>query len=151
MGLQLGQSLVGHNKVRGSCWLSLCTHVTRWETPREKKTYNDLLLVRGSPQPHSGHCTPLLQSWNRNLKKDTKNQWNKELGGSENISKVNKHLSKLIKRHRQNIENNKSRRKGLGKQLKEIQRIILSHCKNPYSTKWKSLKEVNSFLDRFFC
>jgi RNA-binding protein YlmH len=63
---------------------------------------------------------------------------------------IDKPLSKLSKRHRENIQINKIRNeKGdIITDTEEIQRIIRSYFKNLYSTKLENLKEMDIFLDR---
>ena len=67
----------------------------------------------------------------------------------EKLNKIDKPWPKLIKRQRENMQNNKIKNvKGDIVDTKEIQRIIKSYFKNLYSTKLKNLKEMNNFLYR---
>ena len=68
----------------------------------------------------------------------------------EKISEIDKPLSKLIKRLRENIHINKIRNeKGDITDTEEIQRIIRSYYENLYSIKLENVKEMDSFLDRY--
>ena len=69
----------------------------------------------------------------------------------EKINKIDKPLSKLTKRQRENIQINKIRNeKGdITTDTEEIQRIIKSYFENLYSTKLENLKEIDNFLDKY--
>ena len=69
----------------------------------------------------------------------------------ENINKIDKPLSKLIKRQRENMQINKIRNeKGdITTDTEEIQRIIRSYYKSLYSTKLENVKEMDIFLDKY--
>ena len=62
-------------------------------------------------------------------------------------NKINKPLSYLIKRQREDIKINKIRNeKGeITTDTEEIQRIIMAYYKNLYSTKLENVKEMNNF------
>ena len=66
----------------------------------------------------------------------------------EKINKIDKPLSKLIKRLRENTQINKIRNeKGeITTDTGEIQRIIKSYYKNLYFTKLENVKEMDNFL-----
>ena len=68
------------------------------------------------------------------------------------INKIDKPLSKLSKRQRECMLINKIRNeKGdITTDIEEIQRIIRSHFENLYSTKFKNLKEMDNFLNRYY-
>ena len=69
----------------------------------------------------------------------------------EKINKIDKPLSKLIKRQRENIQINKIRNEKGDKttDTEEIQRIIGSYYKILYATKLENVKEMNLFLDKY--
>jgi hypothetical protein len=68
----------------------------------------------------------------------------------EKINKTDKPLARLTKGHRDTILINKIRNEngGITRETKEIQKIIRSYYKNPYSTKIENLDEMDNFLDR---
>jgi hypothetical protein len=68
----------------------------------------------------------------------------------EKINKVDKPSARLIRRHRDSILINKIRNeKGyITTESEEIQNIIRSYYKSPYSTKLEDLDEMDNFLDR---
>ena len=64
----------------------------------------------------------------------------------EKINKIEKPLSKLIKRWREIIQINNQKSKGdITKDTEEIQRIIRSYYKILYFTKLESVKEMDTF------
>ena len=69
----------------------------------------------------------------------------------EKINKIDKPLSKLIKRQRENMQINKIRNeKGdITTDTEEIQRIIRSSYKSLYATKLENVKEMDIFLDKY--
>ena len=69
----------------------------------------------------------------------------------EKIHKIDKPLSKLIKRQRENTQiNNIRNKKGdITTDTEEIQRIIRSYYKNLYSIKLGNVKEIDNFLERY--
>ena len=69
----------------------------------------------------------------------------------EKINKTDKPLARLTKGHRDTILINKIRNEngGITRETKEIQKIIRSYYKNPYSTKIENLDEMDNFLDRY--
>ena len=68
----------------------------------------------------------------------------------ENINKIEKSLSKLTKRQKENIQINKIRSEKIDiTDTKELQIISWSYFKNLYSTKLGNLKEMYSFPDRY--
>ena len=69
----------------------------------------------------------------------------------EKIKKIDKPLSKLIKRQRESIQANKTRNeKGdITADIEEIQRVIRSYYKNLHSTKLKNVKELDNGLDMY--
>ena len=69
----------------------------------------------------------------------------------EKINKIDKPLSKLIKRQRENTQINKIRKeKGdITTDTEEIQRIISSYYKSLYATKLENVKEMDIFLDKY--
>jgi hypothetical protein len=78
--------------------------------------------------------------------KKTVQRINKQRLGSLRKSTRDKPLSKLSKRQRQNIKINTIRnKKGDITDTKEIQTIIGSYFKNPYSKKLKNLKKKVQF------
>jgi hypothetical protein len=69
----------------------------------------------------------------------------------EKISKIDKHLARLTRRHRDSILTNKIRN-GKGDKTIEhekIQNIIRSNYKRLYSTKLENLDKINNFLGRY--
>ena len=72
------------------------------------------------------------------------------VGSSRKINKIDKSLSKLTKRQRENIQINKIRNeKGdITTDMEEIQRIIRSYFENLYSTKLEYSKEMDNFHDK---
>ena len=66
-------------------------------------------------------------------------------------NKIDKPLSKLIKRQRENTEINKIRNeKGdITTDTEEIQRIIRYYYKSQYATKLENVKEMDLFLDKY--
>ena len=72
-------------------------------------------------------------------------------GSFRKINKIDKPLTKLIKRQRENIQINKIRNvKGdITMDTEEIQRLIRSYFKNMNSTKLENLEEMNNFLNRY--
>ena len=73
------------------------------------------------------------------------------VGSLRKINKIDKPLSKLTKRQRENIQiNNIRNEKGtITTDIEEIQRIIRSYFENLYSTKLENLKEMDNFLDKY--
>ena len=69
----------------------------------------------------------------------------------EKINKIDKHLARLTKGHRDSIQINKLRNeKGdITTETEEIQKIIRSYYKSLYSTQLENLEEMDSFLDRY--
>ena len=68
----------------------------------------------------------------------------------EKINKIEKSLSKLTKRQKENIQINKIRSEKIDiTDTKELQIISWSYFKNLYSTKLGNLKEMYSFPDRY--
>ena len=69
----------------------------------------------------------------------------------EKINKIDKPLSKLIKRQRENTQINKIRtEKGdITTDTEEIQRIIRSYYKSLYATKLENVEEMSNFLDKY--
>ena len=67
------------------------------------------------------------------------------------INKIDKSLSKLIKRWRENTQINKIRNEKGNKttDTEEIQRIIRSYYKSLYATKLENVKEMDIFLDKY--
>ena len=67
------------------------------------------------------------------------------------VEKIDKPLSKLIKRQRENMQINKIRNeKGdITTDTEEIQRIIRSYYKSLYATKLENVKEMDLFLDKY--
>ena len=87
---------------------------------------------------------------NKNRKKEK--QYKEQRAGSlRKINKIDKPLSKLIKRQRENIQINKVRiEKGdITTETREIQRIIRSHYKNWNSTTLENGNEMDCLLDRY--
>ena len=66
-------------------------------------------------------------------------------------NKIDKPLSKLIKRQRENMQINKIRNdKGvIMTDTEEVQRIIRSYYKSLYATKLENVKEMDIFLDKY--
>ena len=76
----------------------------------------------------------------------------KQRADSGKINKIDKPLSKVIKRQRENIQINKIRngKRDITTNTEEIQRIIRSYyTKNLYSRTLKNVKEMGDFLDRY--
>ena len=69
----------------------------------------------------------------------------------QKIKIIDKPLSKLTKRQREDIQINKIRNeKGdITTDMEEIQRIIRSYFKNLNCTKLENLKEMDNFLDKY--
>jgi hypothetical protein len=69
----------------------------------------------------------------------------------EKINKIDKPLARLTRGHRESIPINKIRNeKGdITTDPVEIQNIIRTYYKRPYSTKLENLDEMNVFLDRY--
>jgi hypothetical protein len=69
----------------------------------------------------------------------------------EKINKIDKFLPRLTRGHRNSIVINKIRNeKGdVTTDPEEIQNIIRSYYKRPYSTKLEKLDEMDNFLDRY--
>ena len=69
----------------------------------------------------------------------------------EKINKIEKPLSKLTKRQRENIQINKIRIKmeDVTTDTKEIQRIIRTYFENLHSTKLENIKKMYNFLDKY--
>jgi hypothetical protein len=63
----------------------------------------------------------------------------------EKINKVGKHLSKLAKRHRENIQMNyiRNEKRDLTSDIKEIQRIIGTYFKNLSATNLENIQLGN--------
>ena len=68
----------------------------------------------------------------------------------EKISKIDKHLAKLSRGHRDSIQINKIKYKGsITTETEETQKIIISHYKSLYSTTLENLDEMDRFLERY--
>ena len=69
----------------------------------------------------------------------------------EKINKIDKPLSKLTKRQRENTKINKFRRekRDITTDTEEIQRINRSYYINLYSTKLENIREMGSFSDKY--
>jgi hypothetical protein len=69
----------------------------------------------------------------------------------EKINKIDKHLARLTRGHRDNVLINKIKNeKGdITTEPEEIQNIIRSYYKRLYSTKVENLDEMDKFLDRY--
>jgi hypothetical protein len=69
----------------------------------------------------------------------------------ENINKIDKPLARITTGHRDNILINKIKNeKGdITTEPEEIQNIIRSYYKRPYSTKLENMDEMDNFLDRY--
>jgi hypothetical protein len=69
----------------------------------------------------------------------------------EKINKVDKHLARLTREHRDSILINKIKNeKGdITTEPEEIQNIIRSYYKRLHSTKLENLDEMDKFLDRY--
>jgi len=67
----------------------------------------------------------------------------------EKINKIDKHLARLTRGHRECIQINKIRNeKGdIKSETEEIQRIMRSYYQSLYSTKLENLDEITNFID----
>jgi hypothetical protein len=79
------------------------------------------------------------------------NQPNQELGFFEKISKIDKPLARITRRHRDsNLINKIRNEKGdITTEPEEIQSIIRSYYKRLYSKKLVNLDQINKFLHRY--
>ena len=70
----------------------------------------------------------------------------------EKTNKIDKPLARLIRGHRNSILINKIKNeKGdITTEPEEIQNIIRSYYKRPYSTKLENMDEMDNFLDRYW-
>ena len=73
------------------------------------------------------------------------------VGSLRKINKIDKPLSKLTKRQRENIQINKisNERGDITTDMEEIQRVIRLYFESMYSTKLENLKEMDNFLDKY--
>ena len=69
----------------------------------------------------------------------------------EKINKIDKPLSKLIKRQREDMQINKIRNEkwDITTDTEEIPRIIRSYYKSLYATKLENVGEMDTFLDKY--
>ena len=67
------------------------------------------------------------------------------------MNKIDKPLSKLTKRQRENIQINtiRNEKRDIITDTEELQRIIRSYFRNLYFSKLENLKEIDNFLDRY--
>ena len=67
----------------------------------------------------------------------------------EKINKIDKPLTRLIKKKRENTQINKTRNeKGeVTTDTAEIQRIMRDQCKQPYANKMDNLEEMDKFIE----
>ena len=74
-----------------------------------------------------------------------------KVGSFQKINKIDKPLSKLTKRQKENIQTNKiiNEKGDITTDMEEIQRIIRSYFENLYSTKLENLKEMDNFLNKY--
>ena len=67
----------------------------------------------------------------------------------EKISKIDKPLARLIKKKRERAQTNKIRNElEVTTNTTEIQRTIRDYCRELYTNKMDSLKEMDKFLER---
>jgi hypothetical protein len=80
----------------------------------------------------------------------SKNQPNQELFFKK-INKIDKLLARLAREHRDSILINKIRNEhgDMTTEPEEIQNIIKSYPKRPYTTKLENLDEMDNFLHRY--
>ena len=87
---------------------------------------------------------------NRNKENNTKNQWDKELDHQENQQTRQAFIQTKKKGEREYSNSQNQKWKGRhNKRHGEIQSFIRSYLENLYSTKLKSIKEMDSFLDKY--
>jgi hypothetical protein len=66
----------------------------------------------------------------------------------EKINKIDKPLARLTREHKDSIQTNKNKNEK-GNITTDIQKIIRSYYKSPYSTKLENLDEMDNFQDRY--